>query len=247
MNIALVDDETTYLKEMETLCHNFGAQNQCQIETVCFSSGEQFLEAFEQDKFSIVFMDIYMKGINGITTALSMREKDNCCLLVFLTSSMEFMPDAFSCHAFEYITKPFSPDRVYAILHDALQVLPPPPKYIEIISDRKTFSLFLHDIVSVVTDAHYLVIGTTDGSVLRTRMTMPKFLQLTGNDPCFISINKGIVLNADYIQDFENNCCILDNGARFPVRVRNRLKIEQAVRDDNFEKIRSQQRIKRMH
>lgn len=126
---------------METLCHNFGAQNQCQIETVCFSSGEQFLEAFEQDKFSIVFMDIYMKGINGITTALSMREKDNCCLLVFLTSSMEFMPDAFSCHAFEYITKPFSPDRAYAILHDALQVLPPPPKYIEIISDRKTFSL----------------------------------------------------------------------------------------------------------
>ena len=57
----------------------------------------------------------------------------------------------------------------------------------------------------------------------------------------FISVNKGITLNADYIAEFENNCCILSNGSRFPVRIRDRRKTEQAVEDYNFWKIRSRQ------
>lgn len=241
MKIAIVDDEQKCLDEMAQICHDFSTQRHCQVETVTFLNGEAFLEAFKDDAFSAVFMDIYMDGIDGVAAALQMRSLDSRCVLVFLTSSTDFMPDAFSCHAFEYVTKPFSPQRIFQVLTDILEVLPPPQKYIKVTSNRKTVQVFLDEVASVATDAHYLDIVLTDGEKLRCRMTMAEFVELTDRDSRFLPINKGITINADYILEFEDNCCILKNGTQFPIRVRERLKIEQAARDYNFKKIRERQ------
>lgn len=151
------------------------------------------------------------------------------------------MPDAFFCHAFEYITKPFSAQRISNVLEDALKILPTMHKYIEVCNGRKNMQIFLDNIISIITDAHYLDIKLTDGTTVRSRMTMNKFIELTDRDGRFIYANKGITLNADYIVDFEDNCCIMENSARLPIRVRERLKIEQAVQDYNFNKIRQRQ------
>ena len=96
---------------------------------------------------------------------------------------------------------------------------------------------------SAVTDAHYLEIGLTDGAALRCRMTLAALLSQIGEDARFITINKGIVVNADRILTFEDNCCILENGMQFPVRVRDFLKIEQTVRDYHFKKIHERQSL----
>ena len=60
LKIALVDDEQECLDEMAQLCSDFGIQHHCQMETVSFTSGEAFLNAFEKGGFSVVFMDIYV-------------------------------------------------------------------------------------------------------------------------------------------------------------------------------------------
>lgn len=241
MKIALVDDEQKYLDEMAALVREFGAQRCCQLETVPFLSAEAFLEAFEEGGFGAVFMDIYMDGMDGVAAAMKMRGIDSRCVLVFLTSSMDFMTDAFLCHAFEYITKPFSPQRIFRVLSDILEVMPPLQKYIEVVNDRKTVRIFLYEIASVITDAHYLDVTLTDGETLHCRMTMPKFLELTGGDSRFLPVNKGITVNAEYILEFENNCCVMENGAKFPIRVRDRLQIEQTAKDYHFEMIRKRQ------
>lgn len=117
-------------------------------------------------------------------------------------------------------------------------MMPPLPKYIEVANGRKIVRVFLDEIASVVTDAHYLDITLSSGEKQRCRMTIPEFFDLTGRDPRFLPVNKGIMANADYILEFEDNCCIIEDGTRFPVRVRERLKIERAARDYHFGKIR---------
>lgn len=241
MKIALVDDKQEYLDEMAELVRDFGTQRCCQMETVPFLNAEAFLEAFEDGGFSAVFMDIYMDGMDGVAAAQKIRGIDSKCVLVFLTSSMDFMPDAFSCHAFEYITKPFSRQRIFQVLADILEVVPPLQKYIEVTSDRKTVRVFLYEIASVITDAHYLDITLTDGKTLHCRMTMPEFVALTSGDSRFLPVNKGIIVNAEYILEFGDNCCVMEDGTKLPIRVRDRLQIEQAARDYHFGKIRERQ------
>lgn len=235
----MVDDEQIYLDEMARLCLEFGEENRLEIEIAKYSNGENYLRS--DNEYSVVFMDIYMSGMSGVVTAQKLRTRDNGCILVFLTSSTEHMPEAFSCHAFEYIVKPFSPQRVKDVLNDVLKSLPVSAEYVEFYSDRKALRTALGDIVSAMTDAHYLDVELADGTAFRCRMTMGQFIERINGDPRFILINKGIIVNADYITDFENNCCILENDAHFPIRIRDRLKIEQAVRDYNFDKIRSRQ------
>ena len=242
MKIALVDNEQKCLDEMAELIRDFGARRCCQMEIVPFLNGEAFLEAFKNGDFSAVFMDIYMDGIDGVAAALKMRSLDNKCVLVFLTSSMDFMPDAFSCHAFEYVTKPFSEKRIFDVLADAVKVLPQEQKYIELAADRKTVRVFLSDIASAATDAHYIMVTLADGRGLRCRMTIPEFMEKTGGDARFIPINKGIAVNAEFILEFKNGCCVMESGARFPVRVRDSARAEQMASDYHFEKIRSRQR-----
>lgn len=242
MKIAFVDDEKECLEEMAKLAVGFGIHAGCPVETVPFSSGEAFLAAFGDGGFDLVFMDIYMEGIDGISSAFQMRGQDSSCLLVFVTSSTEYMPDAFSCHAFEYVTKPFSKERIFGVLSDAVKTLPQEGKYIDLVAGRKTVRVFLDKILSVVTDAHYLNITLTDEETLRCRMTMTEFMEKAGRDARFIPVNKGLSVNAEHIYTFEEGCCIMENGAKFPVRVRDSLQVEQAARDYNFTKIRRQQR-----
>lgn len=240
MKIAFVDDEQVYLDEMTRICREFGAENGAELEIYAFSDGESFLASIDEHTYSIVFMDIFMDGTDGVAAAKKLRERDSGCILIFLTSCGERMPEAFSCHAFEYIMKPFDDKRVKDVLTDAFRLLPA-SKYIEVYSGRKTVRLLLSDISYAVSDAHYLCIGLADGTELRCRMTAGEFTEQTCGDKRFISVNKGITVNAEMITDFDNSCCLLENGARFPIRIRDRIAIEQAVRDYNFGKIRSRQ------
>lgn len=241
MKIAFVDDEQIYLDEMTRICREFGAENDIDFAVYSFSDGESFTASLDTNTYSIVFMDIFMDGTDGVAAAKKLRKQDNGCILIFLTSCGERMPEAFSCHAFEYILKPIDDMRVKNVLTDALKLLPA-SRYIEVCSGRKTVRLLHSDIAYAVSDAHYLCIGLADGSELRCRMTAGEFTEQLEGDERFISVNKGITVNADYVTEFENSCCILESGARFPIRVRDRINIEQAVQDYNFGKIRSRQR-----
>lgn len=150
------------------------------------------------------------------------------------------MPDAFSFHAFDYITKPFSERRLFQVLDDAQKHFPKQTPCINIVSGRQTIPLLLSDIVSVVNDAHYLDICTKDGKHLRSRMTAENFLRLTGHDPRFLSVNRGILVNADYIHALTKKACILTDGTSFPVRVRDSQKLENALRQYHFSWLRSE-------
>lgn len=240
MKIALVDDDTVYLDEITRICRQFGEENGIKFDICTFSDGERFLASLDKYAYSIIFMDIVMDGTDGVAAAQKLRQDDSRCILIFLTSCGERMPEAFACHAFEYIVKPFDDKRVKDVLTDALKLLPD-SKYIEVYSGRKNIRLLLSDISYAVSDAHYLCIGLTDGAKLRCRMTLGEFAEQINGDKRFISVNKGITVNAETITGFDNNCCLLENGARFPIRIRDRLAIEREVQNYNFGKIRSRQ------
>lgn len=242
MKLAVVDDEKEYTDKIIRYCGEFGAEKKFRLEPAGFESGSDFLKNFEKEHYSIVFMDIYLEGLNGIEVSRRLRTRDSGCLLIFLTSSADFMADAFSCHAFEYITKPFTKERVFQVLGDALKILSPKRSYIQIVNGRSPVPVALSDILSVVSDGHYLEISLTDGTMLRSRMTAAEFLGLADHDPRFLSVNRGIILNADHISKIENLCCTLVNGSKFPIRVRNSLQVAHALQEYNFEKLRSMQR-----
>lgn len=242
MKIAIIDDEKSQADILYSICREYFDGHRQSVQIDCFSDGTVFLSSFEKNVYKIAFVDIFMEKMNGIAVAEKLREKDQNVIIIFVTTSPDFMMQAFSVHAFHYITKPYKAEQIYKVLDDASSFVSDNEKYIEIICDRQNTLISLKEIVSVESDAHYINIGVVSGLNYRTRMTITEFLDSSENDDRFIAVNRGIVLNADYIKDIEGSVCVTGNGGRFPVKIRERTKIEQSIRDYMFKKIRKNQR-----
>lgn len=239
MNIALIDDIERETSQIRKYMYEFEKQKGLTFSIDYFSSGEKFIESFEKYKYSVIFMDIFMDGLNGVEIAKMIRDIDTQCIIIFLTSSDLFMPQAFSCHAFEYIQKPAKRERIFKVLSDILQVVPNVQKHLEFTYNRKKFRVFYSEIVCVVADKHNCDLTNINGTVFSPNIGFSKFINPLTNDKRFLLINRGVLVNMEYIIGFENNICRLCGDINLPVRIRERIKIEHIWQEYTFSKIHS--------
>ena len=69
-----------------------------------YNSGRQLLQAPET--FDIIFLDIMMSEMDGMQTAELFRQNFSDKILIFVSSSRQYVFDAFAVEAFDYLVKP---------------------------------------------------------------------------------------------------------------------------------------------
>ena len=126
MRIAIVDDlaeERALLKaRLSRLLSLRGAE----AELLEFDSGEAFLAAEKERRFTAAFLDIYMHGMSGMDAAKALRRTDTDCLLIFTTPLTDHALEGFQVRALHYLVKPFSETELSGLLDEMLAKLPRP-------------------------------------------------------------------------------------------------------------------------
>lgn len=245
MNIAIVDDLPAEIEALTDILTDYAGVSRLDFDIRSFDSGEALLADYEALRYTVVFLDIYMGGITGIETAKKLREVDPDTLIIFLTTSMEHMGSAFSIHAYDYIEKPATRDRLFRLMDDILKTHTSAyERTFDFISDRKATCLPIPDIISVCTgEMNYLDVLDKSGDVFHPRMTFSdacdELLQL---DPRFLQVNRGVLVNMDYVVRLEDGDCTMKSGTIYPVFIKKREQTEQKWQNYNFNKLRSKQR-----
>ena len=234
MRVAVIDDEGLFRMQLKKMVENVSKSRALHLEVEEFESGQLFIEALKERRFDIVFMDIFMPGMDGIDTAKRLREMSDRTFLIFLTASDEHYPEAFSLHAFDYVTKPFTIDRIDRLITEIVAHTPIDAFFIKITVGAVEERIFLKNIVSVTTDGHYLEIHKDDGTSARIRLTSGEFLKMTGSDRRFLMINRGIIINMDYIDRINGADVYLDNRTVFPISAKKVAEIKQQITDYQF-------------
>ena len=85
------------------------------------ATGPQALSAIEHTSHDLVFLDIQMPQIDGLTLARTLGR--TMPAVVFVTAYDEYALGAFEVHALDYLLKPYSADRFKAALVHARQHL----------------------------------------------------------------------------------------------------------------------------
>lgn len=75
-------------------------------------NGKDLVDYVELLRPHAVFLDIEMPGLSGLEAAKQIVDINSETALVFVTGYPEHMADAFELYAFDYLVKPFNPDRV---------------------------------------------------------------------------------------------------------------------------------------
>ncbi|MBQ4536371.1 MAG: response regulator transcription factor [Lachnospiraceae bacterium] len=121
MRIAVCDDDKNFLIEMVRLLEK--AEPGLDTTVVCYSEGEKLLEDCQDKKicYDVVFMDIELVGMDGITLGKKLKETDEEMLLIFLTNYADYAVRGYEAKAFRYMLKPVKETVIKSILAEVKQ------------------------------------------------------------------------------------------------------------------------------
>lgn len=232
LRVALVDDLES---DMNLLERDLTQLARGRFELACerFANGEAMLSRFARGAFDLIFMDIRMDGMNGIEAAKTVRQQDARCLIVFLTTSQDFVWQSFPVHPFDYLLKPYTPSRLEGVLEEALRALDAPEPEIEIRVARRALRLPLGHIRYAVAQNHFVSVTTSEGEY-RSLSTFGELQNTLMQDARFLLCNRGIIINMDAVLTFTDDCIRMQDGALFPVRQKSKHQLFNAFTQYQF-------------
>jgi DNA-binding LytR/AlgR family response regulator len=108
LRIAVCDDDPLELQKIKGYVDAYPPikKEDGGIVVGTFCSGSELLADIRAGGgYDLLILDIVMPGLSGIDLAARIREQDNACRIVFLTSSADFALDSYKVKAYYYLLK----------------------------------------------------------------------------------------------------------------------------------------------
>ena len=215
LRTAIVEDQKPDAERLEQLLNKaFGAENIICRHFVC---GDDFLKEFSGEEYRVVFLDICMEGTNGIQTAQQLRAADPELLIVFVTSSPEYVWDAFPVHPFDYLLKPYKEEKFDQLAEELKRVLGRQQPELEVRVARQIVHLPLEKIHYAMAQNHFVRVVTDDGEC-RAAANFAQVEQQLKTQPNFLVCNRGVIINMAKVLRFDGDCIEMLDGTNLPVR-----------------------------
>ncbi len=226
MQIALADDIPADLTRLQTdIMQYFASHNLASPDIRCFQNGEDLYAHFTPGIWQVVFLDIFMKEMNGIELARLLRREDPDLKIIFISTSRDYAFDAFPLHPFDYLIKPYTMEAFRHVMNELLRSYTTPEPEINIRASRSSFQIRYRDIVSVLSQGHSLQIYVIGNPPIRSIMTFSEVYNELSSDPRFLLCNRGVLINMDHALTLENSILRMQEGPPCPLRVRDQAKL----------------------
>lgn len=86
---AIVEDDDACAEQLQKYLAQYAGENALEIRTDRFYDGLNFAEDYKA-RWDLIFMDIEMPLLDGMSAARRIREKDDSVLLIFITNMAQY-------------------------------------------------------------------------------------------------------------------------------------------------------------
>jgi DNA-binding NtrC family response regulator len=116
-NILIIDDE----EAMRDSCRQALSVEGNRIEVA--EDGVRGLAMLEKESFDLVILDLKMPGLSGMEVLKKIKEQDTEIVVVVITgyATIEFAVEAMRIGAYDFIPKPFAPERLRVVVERAME------------------------------------------------------------------------------------------------------------------------------
>ena len=220
MNIIICDssreDQQSCTTELDVLARKYGIH----LQVSAFESGEQMLFHIESGMIQlpdIIYMDIALPGMDGISVARYLREHGCTSEIIFYTESKTDFSSAFDVKATNYIIKNETPpqrfEEVFFIAMNAAREKNTEYIFCAGAGECRYIpvqSILYFQVTDRIVTVYY---GNESFSFYSTMGKIVNYLQDYG----FVQINKHCLVVIDRIQNISNTEVLMINGAQLPV------------------------------
>lgn len=141
MRILCVDDEPLMLKMLEMAIRDAKPD----ADITAHKKQSDLLEDARKNGCDIAFLDIHMRGMNGVELAKELKAVNPKMNIIFVTGYSEYAGQAMSLHASGYIMKPVTKEKIEAELSDLRFPIVPKSNALLRVQCFGNFDVFLPD------------------------------------------------------------------------------------------------------
>lgn len=214
MKIAICDDEKVFVNKIYNyLC----LQPDCCVER--FLTPSALLRKYETgERYDVLFLDILMKPMDGISLSRAIRYHDPHAIIVFLTAYLEYAPAGYEVNAFRYLLKPITKRDLLQVMKDIRHELESSHK---VLFRTPQSELILHtgDILYLEANDKETTISSDKGTFVLHKGLNELSAQLSSS--LFFRIHRKYIVNLSRVREFTGTHLTLDSGYTLPVSRRN--------------------------
>lgn len=234
MRIAICDDDMQEQKLLIDALHGWDPTRNAE----CFIDGESLLLAAKtQPPFTIVFLDIYMPGIDGMETAKRLTEISPQTGIVFVTTSTDHAIEAYSLKAVHYLVKPVTTAGVreaFSRIQHTLALR----NVISVKVGRDVQMIYTDEIMTLQSANHQTDIILKSGRVISTYTQLGELKEKL--DDSFLQIQRGLVVNMECIECMQSDSFMLRNGQKLLMSRKEKNSIRETFNDFVFRRLEQQ-------
>lgn len=220
VTVAVCDDNPRDLEAIGTLVGEWARSRSVEIRL--FSSAYDLLAAAAKGEgFDLFLLDILMPEMTGISLGERLRELYAEPLLIYLTSSEDYYPDAFRVYAFQYLCKPVQRQLLFDVLDKGLgrcrrrsqDVFP-------VKTAQGIVQVAFSTLVYAELRDHVCYFHLADGSVIQSRYLrtgFDEFLAPLLQSCLFVKPHTSFVVNLNYAGKLTSASLGLTTGESVPV------------------------------
>ena len=212
VRIAICDDEEIYRVQLKTVLDRLLVNDEYNIDT--FSDGNILCGAFSECPYDLVFLDIEMPSVDGITLAKRIRSVSESVFIVFLTSHIEYALEGYEVNALRYLTKPVDINKLKDVIKH-VQEKQKKARQIIIREDGEEIVIDVGDVIYMEAMDKNVRIVTSGGEFV-TRYNIGEYEEELKNDG-FFRIHRGYLISLSKIKKLVKNDVVMEGDTALPV------------------------------
>lgn len=202
VKVAICDDDEAVTREIEDILEKYARENTIHIDVGVFFDGQELIRYMDknQETYDILFLDIEMKKMNGLDTAMRIREMDRKMTLIYVTSHESYALKAYQVHPFHFLVKPIDANEVTLCFEQAYSLFQQDEEYYEYMYNKCDYRVSIGKILYIMSNKRKIQLYMEDGSVLEHYGKLDEIERKLENTRAeFWRIHKSILVNAKYI------------------------------------------------
>ena len=219
MTICYCEDESAQAKAFAIKIDQWAKNKNTAVRTDLFEGAEEYLFKAEQNAYDVIFLDISMRGQNGMELARQIREKEKDVILVFVTSDASYVFDGYEVGAYRYLMKPVDEEKLWEILDYArTQKEVEEENYILVKKDSQSVRVNLKDIIYIEAQKHYVNLCMENKESINIKIAFTELLQETQEKSDTILLtHRSYAVNIEKVVRIGRTECVLSDSSVIPV------------------------------
>lgn len=214
IRIGVCDDVQFYVEKLAESIKTLAELRNVDVQLKKFKSGEEVLcDLEEEGDFAAVFIDIELDGINGLETALRLREKNRLVSIVFVSQYEQYFKEMFKVYPFLFVEKPIFRQKVYHVMDQIVEEQKFFNESFLFRYNRTTFNIDLKQVLYFASEKRMIRVLMEDG---REHVFYEKLDELqevlSGYNHHFVRIHKSYLVNKRQIAQYHSKSVVMKNG-----------------------------------